>query len=226
MLDAKIASALNKIIQNSQFKKKVSLEEQTAQQEDRFLRRRQIAFMIYDYFRVTGAHDTVLDCADLFSVTLHDDNVQEFDTRWDEVLLSMSKIPSDEILESLYKLRIRESDQFKTVWELYDMEIHQKISMPNYQKLKTMVKRSTNQKLRLRNYDARHGRIESGAVVKSRKGLIGVEGEVLVTSGEKKASVRQETNAVSGMIVAIVRKNKNTLPPSLPSQPCHEAEVC
>ena len=31
MLDAKIASALNKIIQNSQFKKKVSLEEQKAQ---------------------------------------------------------------------------------------------------------------------------------------------------------------------------------------------------
>ena len=61
MLDAKIASALNKIIQNSQFKKRVSLEEQKAQKEDRFLRGRQIAFMIYDYFRVTGAHDTVLD---------------------------------------------------------------------------------------------------------------------------------------------------------------------
>ena len=30
MLDAKIVSALNKIIQNSQFKKKVSLEEQKA----------------------------------------------------------------------------------------------------------------------------------------------------------------------------------------------------
>ena len=86
--------------------------------------------MIYDFFPVTDAHDTVLDCADLFSVTLHDDNVQEFDTRWDEVLLSMSKIPSDEILEILFKLRIRESAQLKTVFELYDMEIHQNISMP------------------------------------------------------------------------------------------------
>ena len=52
--------------------------------------------------------------AGLFSVTLHDDNIQEFDTRWDEVLLSMSKLPSDDILESsLYKLRIRESAQLK-----------------------------------------------------------------------------------------------------------------
>ena len=102
MLDAKIASALNKIIQNSHFKKKVSLEEQKAQKEDR--RGRQIAFMIYEDFRVTGAHDTVLDHADLFCVNLRDDNVQEFDTGWDEVLLLMSKIPSDDILESLYKL--------------------------------------------------------------------------------------------------------------------------
>ena len=103
MLDAKIASALNKIIQNSQFLKKVSLEEQKAQKEDRFLRGRQIAYVIYDYFRVIGAHDTALDYADLFSVTLRDDNVQEFDTRWDEARLSMTKNPSDEIVESLYK---------------------------------------------------------------------------------------------------------------------------
>ena len=141
MLDAKIASALNNIIQNSHFKKKVSLEEQKAQKEGRFLRGRQIAFMIYDYFRVTGAHDTVLDYADLFSVILHDDNVQEFDSRWDEVLLSMSMIPSDDVLECLYKFRIRESAQLKTVLELYDMEIHQKISMPNCQNLRTMVNR-------------------------------------------------------------------------------------
>ena len=139
----------------------------------------------------------------IYSLLLcRDDNVQEFYTRWDEVLLSMSKIPSDDILgkpcadfilvstftqhlhsavikkkksddilESLYKLRIRESAQSTTVLELYDMEIHQKKSMPNYQKLKTMVKRCIDQKLRLRNFDARQWKIESGAVVKNRKGI-------------------------------------------------------
>ena len=44
MLEARIASALNKIIQNFHFNKKVSLEEQKAQKEDQFLRERQIAF--------------------------------------------------------------------------------------------------------------------------------------------------------------------------------------
>ena len=39
-----------------------------------------------------------------------------------------------------------------------------------------MVKRRKDQKLRLRNFDARHGRIDTGAEVKNRKGLSGVEG--------------------------------------------------
>ena len=38
LLDTRIASALNKIIQNTRFKKKVSLEEMKAQKEHRFLR--------------------------------------------------------------------------------------------------------------------------------------------------------------------------------------------
>ena len=124
-------------------------------------------------------------------------------------------------------MRIRESDQLKTVLELYGMEIHQKISMLNYQKLKTMVKRSIDQKLRLRNFDARHGRIETGAVVKNRKGKSGVEGgKVSVTSGKKKANVRRETNAVSDMRVTIMHKNRHRKPPHPLSQPHHEVEVC
>ena len=153
------------------------MEEQKAQKEDRFLRGRQIAFMIYNHFRVTGAHDTVLDYADLCSFSLRNDDVQDFDTRWDEILLSMTKIPPVDILESLYKLRIHESDHTKTVLELYDMEIHQKISMPNYQRLNIMVKRSIDQKLRLRNFDARHLKIDTGAVVTSRRGFSGIERE-------------------------------------------------
>ena len=50
VLDAKIASALNRIIHSTQFKRKVSMEEQKAQKEDRFLRGRQIAYLIDEYF--------------------------------------------------------------------------------------------------------------------------------------------------------------------------------
>ena len=66
---------LKKIIQDSHFKKKVSLEDQKTPKKDRFLRGRQIAYMIYSDFRVTGAQDIVLDYADLFSITLRNDDV-------------------------------------------------------------------------------------------------------------------------------------------------------
>ena len=122
MLEARIAPTLHKIIQNSHFKKNVSLEEQKAQKVDghvrgrqiafmiydyfrftgvhetvvesgRLVRGRQIAFMIYDYFRFTGVHETVVDYQNLLSVTLQEDNVQEFETRWDAVFMIFVKDP-------------------------------------------------------------------------------------------------------------------------------------
>ena len=77
-------------------------------------------------FRVTGSHDSVENYADLFTISLRNDDIQEFDSKWDGMLLSMTKIPPDDILEGLYKLRKRESEKLKTVLELYDLEILQK----------------------------------------------------------------------------------------------------
>ena len=168
VLDARIASALNKIIHNSQFKRRISLEEQKAQKHDRFLRGRQIAYLIYDQFRVTGANDSVENYADLFTVSLRNDDIQEFDSKWDGILLSMTKkIPPGDILEGLYKLKIRESEKLKTVLELYNMEIHKKKIGPDYHRLKTMVRRSIEQNLRIKNFEARNGNYERNAVVKN-----------------------------------------------------------
>ena len=80
----------------------------------------------------------------------------------------MTQIPSDEIMESLYKLIIRESEKLKTVFELYNMEIHQKKGGPDYHILKTMVKRSIEQNLRMKNFEARNGNYETNAVVKNQ----------------------------------------------------------
>ena len=165
VLDSRIASALNRIIHNTRFKKKVSLEEMKAPKEDRFLRGRQIAYLIYEYFRVTGANDSVENYADLFTNALRNDDIQEFDSKWDGILLSMTIIPSDNILEGLYKLRIRESEKLKTVVELYNMEIHQKKAGPYYHRLKTMVKRTIEQNLRIKNFEARKGNYERNVVV-------------------------------------------------------------
>ena len=207
MLDARIASALNRIIHNSHFRRRVSLEEQKAQKEDRFLRGRQIAYLIYEYIRVTGAHDSVENYADLFTIGLRNDDIQEFDSKWDEILLSMTKIPPDDILEGLSKLRIRESEKLKTVLEFDDLEIHQKKAGPDYHRLKTMVKRSIEQDIRNRNFGARNGNYETNAVVKNQ----GTKQRAQRTLGdcwqwETNGQCVKETIAVSGTMSINVQK--------------------
>ena len=134
----------------------------------RFLRGRQIAYLIYEYFRVTRENDSVENDADLFTIGLRNDDIQEFDSKWDGILLSMTKIPPDDILEGLYKLRIRESEKLKTVLELYDLEIHQKKIGPDNHRLKTMVKRGIEQDIRNRNFGIRNGNFEKNAEVKNQ----------------------------------------------------------
>ena len=80
----------------------------------------------------------------------------------------MTKIPSDDILEGLYELRIRESEKPKTVLELYDLKIHLKKIGLDYHRLKTMVKRSIEQDFGNKNFGARNGNYERNAVVKNQ----------------------------------------------------------
>ena len=103
MLDEMTASALKRLLdKHVHFRKGVSVEEQRAQKYDRFLRVRHIAHMICEHFRATGASEPVQGLSDLFSIRLQNDDVQDFDVRWDQALLSASDMPSDVILEGLY----------------------------------------------------------------------------------------------------------------------------
>ena len=118
MLDAMIAYALKKLL-NTQIhvRKRVRVEEQRAQKYDRFLRGRQIARMIYEYFRATRVYEAVQGLSDLFIASLQSDDV-----RWDHALLSVREMPSDMILEGLYKSNLQNSAQFLIVMALYDQE--------------------------------------------------------------------------------------------------------
>ena len=100
-----------------------------------------------NYFRVAGAHEAVLGFTGLFSVSFQGDDIQDFDSSWDQALLSASEVTEDAILESLYKGRIRESDQLRTVLAMYEQKINQDRSKPNCHK-RTMVKRHVVQKMR------------------------------------------------------------------------------
>ena len=89
MLDAMIASALKKLL-NTQIhiRKRVSVEEQGAQKHNQFLRGRQIVYMICEYFRTIGAYEAVQRLSDLFTLSLQNDDVQDFDVRWNQAQIS------------------------------------------------------------------------------------------------------------------------------------------
>ena len=96
-----IASALKKLLTHVHFPKRVSVEKQRAQKDDRFLRGRQIAYMICDHFRATGAYEAVQGVSDVLHIRLQGDDVQDFDTRWDQALLAANEIPTEMVLEGL-----------------------------------------------------------------------------------------------------------------------------
>ena len=94
MLDAIIASALKKLLNTHvHFRKRVSVEEGRAQKYNRFLRGRQIAFMIHEHFRATRAYEAVQGRSDLFNVLLQNDDVQDFDVDGTKLCYKQAKFP-------------------------------------------------------------------------------------------------------------------------------------
>ena len=91
VLDAKIGSALNRIIHHTQkpqgpfpsWKTDCSLD-----------------------LRSLPGHDSVENYTDLFTVALRTDDIQEFDSKWDGILLSMTKIPSDDRIVQTQNTRV------------------------------------------------------------------------------------------------------------------------
>ena len=95
VLDARIASALNKITHNSPFQKEnQSGGTKSPERGPLFLRRRQIAYLIHEYFRVTGTHDSVENYTDLFTIVLRNDDIQEFDSKWDGNIIVYDENPT------------------------------------------------------------------------------------------------------------------------------------
>ena len=116
--------------------------------------------MIYEYLRATGAYEAVQGLSNLFSVSLQNDDVQDFDVRWDQSLLSASEMPSDVILQGLYKSKLQGSVQLETVLALYDQETVRNNGQNSYLRLKTAVKLHTDQMMRTRNFRAQNEKVE------------------------------------------------------------------
>ena len=95
-LDARIASALKRSSNTRTSRKKVHLEAEGAKGGP--IPPRQTC-VIHEYIWVMATHESILDDTDLMNVTLRGNDVQGFDSTWDEVLLSIKETPQDHMLE-------------------------------------------------------------------------------------------------------------------------------
>ena len=105
--------------------------------------------MICAHFRATGAHETIQSLSDLFNIRLQNDDVQDFDVRWDQALLSASEIPTDVTLEGLHKSKLQDSVQLQTVLALYDQETVRNNGQTSYSRLETSVSLHVDQMMKL-----------------------------------------------------------------------------
>ena len=134
---------------------------------DRFLRRRQSAFMIYDQFRSTGFHEEIQGLSGLFSIRLENDDIQDFDLRWEQALLSRSDPPADLILEGLYKSKWQDASQLQTVLSLYNQDSIRSGGKRDYHRLRMCVKLHIDQTLRNKNFRIQNKIRKQRQVIKS-----------------------------------------------------------
>ena len=126
--------------------------------------------MTYEHFSATGAYEAVQGHSHLCSISLQNDDVQDFDVRWDQALLSASEMPSDVILEGLYKSKLQDTVQLQTVFASYDPETARNNGQTSYLRLKTSAKLHIDQMMKTRNFRVRNEVVERGSVTKSQRG--------------------------------------------------------
>ena len=78
--------------------------------------------MIQDFFKIKGDNDAILDFRDLSKDQVRNDNVQSFDTNLDEVLSAVTDRPTDNILESLFKIQVEKSEDWTYLLHVYAQE--------------------------------------------------------------------------------------------------------
>ena len=124
--------------------------------------------MICEHFRVTGPFEALRGLSDLLGISLQNDDVQDFDVPWDQAPLSANETPTEMILEGLYKSKLQDSEQLRTVLDLYDQETVRNNVQPSHTRLKTSVRLHIDLMMRTRNFRVRNEIVERGAVTKSQ----------------------------------------------------------
>ena len=122
--------------------------------------------------------------------------------------MSTHEVPSDDTLESILKMRIRESDQLKTELAFFEQDSQQKNAPSSYQRTKTMEKKFFDQQMGAASFETRNERNRDGntgdkqkqrEVSQRRK-----ETKSLLPLESKRKVYEKKTHAVSATMIVNV----------------------
>ena len=117
-LDINIASGLKKMLLAGNCKKQVTTAEGKAQSEKISLTVREIAWMIYDFINIRGDNETILDCGNVKIKNATTERQCSSDTKWDEVLSSVTDRPTDKMLEGLHMMQVEMSEELEDLLQV------------------------------------------------------------------------------------------------------------
>ena len=106
-LDAKLMSSLTNICEGD-FARQLDIFKEEQAKSGTPARGRQALLMIHKHFSTSRKHGAVYDIEDLMAVTLVNDDLRGFITRWDAVIAGMTSEPDMNVEASLLSQRHQE----------------------------------------------------------------------------------------------------------------------
>ena len=100
-LDAKLLSAVTNIL-TGDFARKVDTYKETEAAQGRYVRGRQVLFMLHEFLSTNIKHGATYALQDLFSVKLKGENLRAFIANWDQVIAGIKNVPDETVLETLF----------------------------------------------------------------------------------------------------------------------------
>ena len=165
-----MAAALKRCYdKQTHFRKKISVDEQRAQKDNWFLRGRQIAYLIYGYFRPTGSYDEIQGLSGLCSIKLEND---DFSGLWftlgASIVIDKWSSIGQSFFEGLYVSKLEDSSQAQTIMAPYSQEILRGGGQRDYHRLRMCVKLHIEQAQRSKNFRIQNEITERGAVIRGK----------------------------------------------------------
>ena len=111
-LDAKLASALYAIV-SGDMAYKITLAQEELARNRKFLKGRQMLWMIFRHFEITEEDGAVLEFQDLMRVEMVGNDIRTFMNRWDTVIVQLKKPPSADILRCTFLQKIEKCPQLR-----------------------------------------------------------------------------------------------------------------